>query len=198
MRKGIAPLGCFLIVVASWAAFAPPASAHIRMDFPVGRYSDDFQKEPPCGKGAVDGRSANINTFEPGATVVVRFTETIDHTGFYRVAFDPDGSDLADFDDPAHELARLDDPSEPSGREKTIEVVLPDIECDNCTLQLIQDMGRSGLYYQCADLVLRRGGGNDLDDGSRPRGGCGQAAPASQGAALLLLFLLGARSVRAR
>lgn len=42
---------------------------------------------------------------------------------------------------------------------------LPDVECDNCTLQAIQVMydkppyvtPGNDLYYQCADLVLRRG-----------------------------------------
>lgn len=175
---------------------ATPAAAHIRLDFPVGRYSDDFLKDGPCGKGADDGRSANINTFEPGATVKVRFTETIDHTGFYRVAFDEDGSDAADFDAEANELARIDDPSEPSGKEKTIDVVLPEVECESCTLQLIQDMGASGTYFQCADLVLKAGAGNAVDDGNKGGGGAGGCS--STGAAVGPVALLGLVAFLAR
>ncbi|MCA9560948.1 MAG: hypothetical protein KC583_20510, partial [Myxococcales bacterium] len=45
-------------------------------------------------------------------------------------------------------------------------VTLPDVECDNCTLQVIQVMfdkppqtsPGNDLYYQCADLVLRGDG----------------------------------------
>lgn len=166
-----------------------PAAAHIRMDFPIGRYSDDFLKDTPCGKGAGDPRSGNVNTFEPGATITVRFTETIDHAGFYRVAFDEDGADAADFDAADAELGRLDDPADPDGVEKTIAVTLPDVECARCTLQLTQDMTGS-LYYQCADLVLATGAGNDVDDGKAAgplRQGC---SGAGAGLPLALLTLL--------
>jgi len=53
-------------------------------------------------------------------------------------------------------------PDTPSGGLSTVSVILPDIECDNCTLQVIQVMadkppytlGGNDLYYQCADIVL--------------------------------------------
>ena len=42
-----------------------------------------------------------------------------------------------------------------------VSVTLPEVECDNCTLQVMQVMtdappfgGGDDLYYQCADLVL--------------------------------------------
>jgi MYXO-CTERM domain-containing protein len=155
---------------------ALPAAAHIRMDFPIGRYSDDFLKAGPCGKGSDDGRSSNVNTFEPGATIDVRFTETVGHQGFYRVAFDEDGADAADFENPDNELAKQDDAAGGTGTEYKIEVKLPDVECDNCTLQLIQDMG-GGVYFQCADLVLKKGAGNDEDGGGAGCSSTGSAAP---------------------
>ena len=169
-----------------------PAAAHIRMDFPIGRYGDDFQKQGPCGAGADDPRSGNINTFEPGATVTVRWSETIDHVGFFRVAFDVDGSD--DFEDPANELARTDDGINGAGLERTLEIVLPDTECDNCTVQLIQDMS-GGFYYQCADLVIKAGAGNDDDADKAAPNGC---SGAGAGLPIALLAVLARRSKKAR
>jgi hypothetical protein len=50
----------------------------------------------------------------------------------------------------------------------TYQVTLPNIECDNCTLQVIQVMedppghgpfdGNADIYHQCIDLVLTNGG----------------------------------------
>lgn len=49
-------------------------------------------------------------------------------------------------------------------------IKLPDVECDNCTIQVIQVMedplghgdfdGVNDLYYRCVDVVLERGAGN--------------------------------------
>jgi hypothetical protein len=55
----------------------------------------------------------------------------------------------------------------------SVSITLPDVECDNCTLQLIQVMydkvsngfGNDDIYYQCADLVLRRGDTAGADAG---------------------------------
>lgn len=57
-------------------------------------------------------------------------------------------------------------------------VTLPDIECDNCTLQIIQVMedipghgpydGDSDLYYRCVDIVLKRGAGGSTGTTSGP------------------------------
>jgi hypothetical protein len=62
-------------------------------------------------------------------------------------------------------------------KDYTFEVDLPDIECDNCTLQIIQVMTdpfpihapydpsptSDDIYYQCIDLVLKPGGGDTPD-----------------------------------
>ena len=66
-----------------------------------------------------------------------------------------------------------------SQREYSVMVTLPDIECDNCTLQVIQvmydktpyEVGKDDIYYQCADLILRVGG--VPDGGMNPIGGTG-------------------------
>lgn len=146
------------------------AHAHIQLTFPLQRYPD--QKNGPCGR-ANDSRGETINVFEPGATITVSWDETINHPGHFRIAFDDDGQDA--FQDPPNEnfcgtempiladcIADL-----AGGGSTSYDVTLPDIECENCTLQVIQVMtdkppfgDGNDMYYQCADLALRRGTGN--------------------------------------
>jgi len=108
----------------------------------------------------------------------VRLNETIDHPSHYRIAFNPDGDD---FEDPVsiedrdgnHPFVLLDGIADDDAARQSVGATLPDVECDNCTLQLIQVMydkqgngfgGRDSqemdaddnddIYYSCADLVL--------------------------------------------
>ena len=154
---------CSLTVVV--ALVAAPASAHIQLSAPVQRHPD--QKIGPCGVGADDARGPNVTTYAPGEKIVVTFTETVNHPGHFRVSFDDDGFD--DFVDPAsyeelysNAAVLVDGIADKAGGEYMVEVTLPDIECDNCTLQVIQVMtdkppyqpGTNDLYYQCADIKL--------------------------------------------
>jgi len=168
----------FAIALAS-----SPASAHIELDFPAPRTLD--QKEGPCGlAGSTRGA---VTTFAPGSTITVHWHETVDHPGHYRIAFDPDGDDSfyvptayddvrsAD-DDPTILVDGISDANGEGVYEAT--VTLPDVECDNCTLQLIQMMTDKApydvtgyfetgndLYYQCADVALVTGVTNPTYDG---------------------------------
>jgi MYXO-CTERM domain-containing protein len=140
------------------------AAAHIELTFPAPRTAQ--QKYGPCGaQGGVRGDV--VTTFSPGQTITVTWNETIGHPGHYRISFDADGQD--DFVDPASFTDTYSAPSvllddiadNPGVGPYSAEITLPDIECDNCTLQLIQMMtdkppygDGNDLYYQCADLVL--------------------------------------------
>jgi hypothetical protein len=175
------------------------AFAHIELQEPLNRYSDiksGDNKSCPCGSGTTNrscrkpeelsdpNRSADrATTFAPGDTITVRFDEYVGHAGRYRIAFDPDGADLDDF----NENILLDEP-DPRGNVGNMgdgsmwefQVTLPDVTCDNCTLQLIQVMDgnitdavlnpvdRGGTYFQCADIVLADGA---------PAGGLPPSAP---------------------
>jgi hypothetical protein len=194
-------------IVAAGGAFAlavapASASAHIQLRAPLQR--DSNLKQGPCG-GSNGVRSANVCEFQPGATIVVAWDETVDHPGHFRISFDDDGED--DFVDPAgfDDLDSADSvlidgiadrDTSGSDRGYTQELVLPDVECDNCTLQVIQVMSDKApygdgndIYYQCADIVLsatapadpangctaQSGGGGDggAGDGADPGGGDG-------------------------
>ena len=152
-----------ILVVLVLAAPAA-ASAHIQLRYPTQRTTD--QKQGPCGL-AGSTRGDAVTTLRPGAELTVRWDETVDHPGHYRIAFDADGDDgfippvdlEQTFDNVL--LDHIEDRAV-SGTDRGYQarVTLPDIECDNCTLQLIQVMSTSppfssgDLYFQCADLVL--------------------------------------------
>jgi Lytic polysaccharide mono-oxygenase, cellulose-degrading len=145
-----------LVVATVLAATGTPASAHVQLDEPMRRYDD--MKEGPCGRGgAADGRTDRVSAFDPGDTLTVTWTETIDHTGSFRIAFDEDGDDDDDFE--SEILYDGEDPQNENNKVWSAEVTLPDVECGNCTLQLIQVMTTGepqdgDLYFQCADLVV--------------------------------------------
>jgi hypothetical protein len=175
--------------------FAPTASAHIKLIDPPARYavadgSDVGIKSCPCGLGgsnrvcnvAQDGsdpdRSARVTRYEAGSTVTLRFEEFVNHSGRFRVAFDPDGADVADFN--ANILADMPDPANASGMIWEIPVTLPDMTCTNCTIQLVQamevpmdvaiaDPSPISSYYNCVDVELV------------PKGTLGQDQPGDDG-----------------
>ena len=153
-------------VFVSLLAISSSASAHIDMVSPVARELD--QKQGPCGvTGSV--RGANVTTVRAGSTLRVTWRETVDHPSHFRISFDADGDD--DFGDPAgyddlysNAAVLVDGISDQAGGLFSADVVLPDIECDHCTLQLVQVMydkkpyavGTNDLYYRCADLKLTK------------------------------------------
>jgi hypothetical protein len=212
----------FIMLSALGSLLVPAASAlaHIDLDSPADRGCID-QKTGPCGTSCAPPRS-NVTELEPGSTITVRWTETVNHTGHYRISFDDSGDDAfqnpTSYDDiqqtPTLPVL-LDGIADQSGGQYEAQVTLPDIECDNCTLQLIQVMtdkapccDGNDFYYRCADLTLRYGaGGGDagpdpaVDAGPDPAvdagpggggddggcGGCGATGDSSLGAILLML-----------
>ncbi|UCH28488.1 MAG: hypothetical protein JSV06_09425, partial [Myxococcales bacterium] len=127
-------------LVAALLQLPLPASAHLDLTSPTSRYGPDELKPGPCGLAGGE-RSGNVTYFEPGETIEVRWDEYIDHPSHYRIAFDADGDD--DFVDPAtmmefdsNEAVLLDgiEDKGPGERSYTIDIALPNITCDNCTL----------------------------------------------------------------
>lgn len=177
-RLGAAATGALALAASA------PAAAHVDLLEPPPRapgLSPDPNanlKEGPCGQEE-NARTDSVSFYEPGQTIEVRWREFVNHRSYYRVAFDPDGDDgfpifpgpgiSAEGDDPSRACPvdgrvilayELDDRS---GGEYALTVQLPDVECERCTLQLIQYMYDTGqpYYFQCADLVLRRGARED-------------------------------------
>lgn len=189
-KKATAVLLGALLTVAS------TAHAHISISqggTHEARYADTDLKVAPCGR--VGGRRGdNVYTYRPGATINLSLVETVSHPGYFRIAFDSDGDD--DFKVPSgtagefgdcggnamcgagredycnNETVLLDnlDPHEGNllapAKTYTWSVTLPNIECDNCTLQVMQMMNdfapfhspasypADDIYYNCIDIVL--------------------------------------------
>jgi MYXO-CTERM domain-containing protein len=182
------------------------ASAHISLDSPKSRYFDmqkmeadqnSPQKQAPCGMRG-DKRTTNsalITTFKPGEQITVKWHETIGHPGHYRIAFLENGQDfppgtttpVASPTAPILADGIKDDSSKTNGTY-SVQVTLPNVECTNCTLQLIQVMTDSGgYYYQCADLVLSNGasgggaGSGGASSGGASSGGAGAGGTSTAG-----------------
>jgi len=143
------------------------AAAHIQLQSPLPRTLD--QKIGPCGN-TTSPRSANPTVLPPGATVTVTWKETINHPGHYRISFDADGTDFTiplSFTDTTQTENVLVDSivdSATANSTYTQEITLPDVECETCTLQLIQMMtdkppygDGNDIYFSCADIALRAG-----------------------------------------
>lgn len=210
------------------------AEAHIHLLQPMARQTDalgDPQKEMNCGSAALTRTTNRVSTYAPGATITVMWSETINHTGWYRIAFQADGENFhlppggpnGGFPD-VDQTGMIDNTTSThvlrdmvADGTSQIDVTLPNIECTNCTLQLIQVMTNGGppydvsnLYFNCADLVLAANAPDagtqvtdpdaGVDPGTGPRSGSetgGCSAGGSSGAGLLaLLGLVGFRRRR--
>jgi hypothetical protein len=223
-----------LLLALGFVVAAPVvAEAHIQLTYPLPR--TELQKDRHCG-AIGSTRSANPTVLEPGATITVTWNETIGHPGHYRISFDDDGEDftipLAYDDFTQTENVLVDNIPDNTGTGSYAqEITLPDIECEGCTLQLIQMMTdkapyeehlgeANDIYFLCADIALRVGGGpapdpegpdggiGADDDGgpSQAIGGCSTGGDVGLGTSLLLAIVLllrircvrPARSVRER
>lgn len=198
------------LLAASWA------SAHVRLIDPLprldGEQGGNQLKIGPCGQNN-NARTQTVTNFTGGETIGVTFGEYINHQSYYRIALDVDGDDSfpmrpeesvsPEGDDPAtiHPLSDINDTSldvyilqyytQDEGSfmqevEYSTEVTLPNIDCQNCTLQLIQFMYNDPepYYFQCADITITAtddtttttstttgAGGTTTTDGSITTGG---------------------------
>lgn len=171
--------------VVALAALASPVRAHLALEYPPSRYGGDVLKQGPCGVSG-GARGTMVTELASGSDVTVVWNEYIDHPGHFRIAFDADGDD--DFRDPVcvadcatrtpeiglyvNDAVLLDGIADTDGGESRVTVRLPDVECDRCTLQVIQVMTDkppytspgNDIYYQCADLVLRHAAASCVGD----------------------------------
>ena len=218
--KSISLAAALLLAAPAWAHISlEQGGTHL------SRYGDSYLKDLPCGK-AGGTRGTNIYTYAPGSTITVSFVETISHPSYFRFAFQANGDDqfkepasikpidparpcpidsgdhcgTSDFYNTPNVLPMMDD-LDPhlagnSGQKYTYQVTLPNIECDNCTLQIIQVMednqfhgdydptpgvGIEDIYHQCIDLVLKAGAPNGNDGGTGGTGGTGGGGAAGSG-----------------
>lgn len=173
-----------IAALAALAAVLAPAgaSAHVRITSPTPRSSDQL-KQRHCGQ--TGSARANVHTYKPGSPLHLVWDEYVVHPGWFRVSFQqngdtfetppasngPNGNGGAS-NYPTENLTGKTDPATGSliiadriqHGTLSLDLTLPDVECDSCTLQLIQmmidkppyaaDTTSDDIYYACVDLVL--------------------------------------------
>lgn len=142
-------LSASLPLFAALALFAGEARAHLLLTSPPPR--TEKLKQGPCGAGPGDLRGPTVATFKPGETITVTWNEFVNHPGHYRIALDLDGQD--DFFDPKdfNDVSGgpgvlMDGIPDKQGGDYSQEIKLPEVECDNCVLQVIQMMTDKAPY----------------------------------------------------
>lgn len=216
MRRLASALAVLLVPAA--------ASAHIRITSPTPRSADQL-KQRHCG--LTGGARANVQTYRPGAPLHLVWDEYVVHPGWFRISFQqngdtfeippasngPTGSGAAS-NYPTEDLTGKTDPATGSliiadrimHGTSSFDLTLPNVECSNCTLQLIQmmtdkppyatDTTSDDIYFQCVDLVLTASapppdagdGGGGGGTGGNSGGGCNTSGGAP---GLLLVAALG-------
>jgi len=178
-----------LIVASATGILAPLAHAHFKLIEPASWIEEDDRGDPqklaPCGGTLADGgtRTQAVTEVTGGQMLRVIVDETIYHPGHFRIALARRANWL-----PADPVATMKDtengPRSASGKIETdpqppilvdglwphherrtgiweTEIEIPNIDCENCFLQIIQFMEehpgfREGgfSYHHCAVLNI--------------------------------------------
>jgi hypothetical protein len=175
LRSGFRGLAIAAVIIAPATALAhtyilqPPPR-----DVAVADLNARAHKTGPCGDVP---RTGAPTQYEAGATVTVKFQETIDHSGCFQIAFSPAN------DQSFVTLKQIDDTMGPMVYTTTVTLP-PGVTCKECTLQVRQLMlegatvktclpdaappdgavGAGATYYSCADICV----GTDCPEAGAP------------------------------
>ena len=187
-------------------------------------------KERHCGQ--TGSARANVQTLRPGSPLHLVWDEYVVHPGWFRVSFQQNGdtfeippasngpSSTGASNYPTENLTGKTDPGTGSliiadriaHGTLSLDITLPNVECDKCTLQLIQMMTdgssysiattSSNIYFACVDLVLSAAApmpdagptgtnpdAGTITGGGTTSGGC-NASGGAPGLLLLAMFAL--------
>jgi hypothetical protein len=171
------------LVAASATLIAADAAAHIDLHTPPMRDGD--QKVGPC-EGEAAGARVDLTA---GDTFSITWDETIQHPGHFRIAIDEDGEDgfatsetLAEFDNIMGEggIILVESVPDGDGDQQAYEhdITVPNVNCEECTLQLVQVMTENAtldlaedLYFRCADIRITGASGEGGSGGGSGSGG---------------------------
>lgn len=110
-------------------------------------------KIAPCGGVP---RTNNPTILKAGQTVKIEWEETINHPGYYQILFSAENDE--NFVQLGEDI--IDDQNDGATvpHAFSAEIQVPDVVCDNCTLQMIQvmtDRNPPVNYYSCADIQIK-------------------------------------------
>jgi hypothetical protein len=186
--------GCLLF------ALAPLGVAHFRLLEPAswlveGEFGDP-QWSPPCGGTLTDpGKpSGAVTKIQGGDKLHIRIREMAFHPGFYRVALavnsraelPPDPEAISEAGPNGRERSvsgAIHYPPSPPvladglfmhvapfDKEQETDVEIPNVNCEKCTLQVIEFMGAHGrnkdgdyTYHHCAEIQVRANPNKPID-----------------------------------
>jgi hypothetical protein len=125
------------------------------------RNNRDDLKTGPCG-GIAQLPLEQRTQIVAGSKITVEWEETIEHPGWYRLAFSPNGSTgfdtnvlLDNIPDTTGSVNRNDSTT---WHRYSAEIDVPTTPCENCSIQLIQVMTENPAsprnYYSCADVRI--------------------------------------------
>jgi hypothetical protein len=192
------PAGLLLVGILTVGA-APMARAHFKLLEPqswiVENEMGDPQKMAPCGGTSANaGTPSNaLNKIKGGQKLHIKIQETVYHPGHYRVALavnsrselppDPVVTTVESDRGPRSVSAVIQNPaktpvladglfahtSKPTAPWET-DIDIPNINCEKCTLQIIEFMAEHGLnrdgdysYHHCADVQITADPGKPID-----------------------------------
>ena len=211
MRSSVLVLGFSLLALpatahAHFTLLAPP---------PASKSTNGGKGDPPCGP--TDMASNVVTPVMGGSKLMLQVSETVFHPGFYRVALaiksrselpldnvvkdasgmilppaGPGNAASAVYQDPPVFPVLADHlwPHTSASATKMFsgEITLPNVNCDKCTLQVIEFMAEHGsngpkagfFYHHCADLKITADTSKPVFD---PTAGSGAGGGSSGGAA---------------
>ena len=176
MKQIAAPILVFGVLIFT----VSQAFAHFRFVEPPSALSTENggKGAPPCGEGTPSGI---VTKAQGGHPFTIRLIEFIPHPGHYRIALSvnsraeipkdaeavvKDGQSVSAPIDSNPKIPVLMDgvfvhTTTPRNTEWKVDVTLPNLTCEKCTLQVTQFMAQHGLnpgggfyYHHCADLQI--------------------------------------------
>lgn len=204
------------LVVVPWLLMSGTAAAHFTIiQPPPASTTKDGKGDPPCGPAM---NSGVVTAVQGGHEIDLVLDETINHPGFYRVALaledlselppdntvydkmgnvlppaGPGSSDHADYE-MAPKFPVLADNLFPHGNAAPAKymgkILLPNVNCEKCTLQVIEFMAQHGsngpkagyFYHNCANLKITADPALPLFDPNGGGGGSGGSGGSGGGA----------------
>ena len=199
MRIDIGNVPTLLCGCALLGAFAPAMVAHFRLLEPASWLQEAPNGDPqwlgPCGGSSADpGQpSGAMTSVQGGETLHIRIRETAFHPGFYRVALAVNSRDELPKDPEARTESSANGERSVSGaiqyppappiladglfqhtsafdKDQEADVLIPNINCSKCTLQVIEFMAAHSrnkegdfTYHHCALLQIRANPSQPID-----------------------------------
>lgn len=188
------------LVVLGLVVYAPVSDAHFKLLEPASWLVEDARGNPqkiaPCGGTSADAGtpSGAVTAVRGGDSLHIKVEETVFHPGHYRIALartrdglpaDPEATTRESERGPWSVSGEIMDPVRPpviadglfahtervAGPLET-DIRIPNINCEGCTLQVIQFMAEHALnrdgdfsYHHCAVLNITADPGKPMDAG---------------------------------